>query len=230
MIKNKIFILFLVAFVALSELMLSIDSIATFFLYFVLILFFLFSFSKAGPLNSEGVLASIFLVLPIIRIIQLFLQIDFFWNNLILYLCFLYLAFVCIIKFDIKPGFTNYKGYYIIFSMILGIAFGIFANNVFILTKFTSFIYILPLVVFTEELFFRGVLQNYVESKYGRVIGIIFVSLVYGILSINQGLMQALLLFSFYLIGSIFYTETKNVYVTVGYSLMFHLFYFIIVL
>lgn len=225
---GRLLILFLFAFVTLAELMLYFDSKITFFLYFALIVFFLFSFSKAGALNSEGVFASLFIPIPIIRVISLFLHVSEFWNTLLIYFCFLYLVFVCIFRFKLKI-FSTKKGYYIVYAMIVGIFLGIFSNAILDFTKSENLIYLLPLIVFTEEVYFRGILQKYIEEKYSRVIGIIFVSLLYGVLCLTQGYTIAIAFFIFYLMGSIFYAESKNVFVSMGLSLMFHLFAYVLV-
>jgi membrane protease YdiL (CAAX protease family) len=225
--KEKLLILFFAAFVLLAELMLKIDSRITFLLYFVVIVFFLFALSKTMSLSREGELASIFLIIPIVRVIQLFLNIDFFWNNLILYTCFLYLAIVCVTRFDLKEGFTTYKGHFVIYGLLIGIILGLFSSELLLVEKKGSLLYLLPLIVFAEEIFFRGVLQTFIEEKYGRIIGMVFVSVIYGFLCLNQGNLFALLFFVFYLAGSILYTETRNLFATVGLSLMFHLFFLV---
>jgi membrane protease YdiL (CAAX protease family) len=218
---------FLLALTLLSEMMMNFDVRIAFGLYFSMVLFFLYSFSKAGALNSDGILASIFIVIPMIRIVQIFVYINIFWNIFIVSICFLYLSVFLIRKYKISPGFNNNKSYYLLVALVIGMMFGVFSNYHFSIYKYSYLIYILPFAIFIEDLYFRGLLQNFIDYKYGKVTAVFFVSAFIFILSLGFGVDIAAYFFLVSLISGVLYADTKNIFVPYLFDLMVYLFYYV---
>lgn len=226
---KKSFLFFLVSLILLSEVLASIDVRISFLIYWMMTILFLYIFSHTGELNISGRLASILIIIPMIRIAQIFVNINPFWNTLILYLCFLYLVMFYLLRYEIKPGFTFKRWYLFLFAVVIAGMFGFLANSYLNIEKTYELFYLLPLIAFVEELFFRGMLQNYIDKHYNKTFGIFFVSILYSILSLNQGLPAAVFFFIVSLVSSEFYSRTKNIYISMLFSVVINYFFYIFV-
>ena len=83
--------------------------------------------------NTLGKLAVFLLIIPMVRISEVFLTFDFFWKNLIFY-CFLsFFVLFYIYKFNVNVNYKlNFKkSWLIILALIIGLLFGICGNYLF---------------------------------------------------------------------------------------------------
>ena len=211
----------------LSEIILRINETAGFFLYGFLIAGCLISLAKAESLDNYGKLIIVFMILPIIRIAELFIVFEFFWRIFIVYYILLFLVSFYSIKFKINPGYTKEKLYLLPLVILLGVSLG-FIGNLFGFEKYAGLIFLIPLIAYSEEVLFRGLIQNFIEKSYGIFPSIFFTALLYGIFSLSFGFPAVLFLFFTAGIISFIYYFTKNIFLTIAINLILHLFLFVL--
>lgn len=225
--KKYLLILIGITFL-LSEIMLKLNPSIAFMLYSLLIGGCLIALSNEESLTNHGKLIIIFMILPIVRISELFLNFSFIINSFAVYAILLFLVIFYSVKFKINPGFKSQYLILLPVVIILGIALGSFSNYLFSFTKDVRFIVLLPLIAVSEEILFRGLIQNMIQKEYNQVTSVVFTSLLYGIFGLGFGLPFALFLFACSLIMSLIYSLTKNIYLTITMSLILHLFIIIV--
>jgi len=211
----------------LSEIILRINEIAGFFIYSFLISGCLLSLSRAESLNNHAKLIIVFMILPIIRIAELFVVFEFFWKVLIIYLILFFLVSFYSIRFKINPGWTKKKLWLlplvIVFSAILGYVGNVFFN----FEGYPELLLLIPLIAYADEVLFRGLIQNYAKKSYGAVSSILFTALLYGIFSMSYGFPAVLFIFLMALTISLIYNFTRNIFLTIAMNMVFHVFLFL---
>jgi membrane protease YdiL (CAAX protease family) len=210
----------------LFEIILKVDPTIGFFCYTILITGCLIILENQERLNLPNKLMIIILILPMIRIAELFIPLEYMWKTLIVYISLLFLSFIYSVKFDINPGFKKKGIRLLLFSVIFGFVFGTIGRSM-ANWNYHSLIFIIPLIVFAEEIFFRGMLQNLTQEIYGKKFSIIFPSILYVIFSLNYTVPVIFLFFLVSLASSFIYYYTKNIFLPIGLSLTFHFFMFI---
>jgi membrane protease YdiL (CAAX protease family) len=166
------------------------------------------------------------MILPIVRISELFIEFNFLIRSFIIYYILGFLAVFYSIKFSINPGYTK-KGLVLIpLVIIVGVILGII-SNMFELNKYAELIFLIPIIAFSEELLFRGLIQNIINKEYGFIASIFFSSLLYCIFSLYSFPLLFIVI-AFSLISGIIYHFTKNIYLSIILNLVFHLFILII--
>jgi membrane protease YdiL (CAAX protease family) len=166
------------------------------------------------------------LILPLFRITNLFLTIEFFWKTIVLYNILFFLVLFYCIKFKINPGY-KIKGLVLLpLVIVLGIFLGMFGNILFEFEKYFGILFLIPLIAYTEEVLFRGMIQNLVKENYGVLLSILISSLLYGIFTMSFGVL-AIFMFFIGLILSLIYLLTKNIYLTIVINAIIHLFLFV---
>jgi len=210
----------------LSEILLKIDATFGFFCYIILITGCLISLSRKEELDVYGKLMFVLLILPMMRIAELFINFSYLWRSFIIYYVLLFLVLIYSGRFKINPGYTK-KGLILLpLVIVLGVVLGALGNEVS--EKYSEFILFLPIIVFSEELLFRGMIQNLVKEGYGTKLSIIIPSIVYVIFSLNYNLFTVFFLFIASLVSSIIYHYTKNIFLTITLNLIVHFFIFIL--
>jgi membrane protease YdiL (CAAX protease family) len=212
----------------LSEIILSVKPEFAFITYSVLIGGCLIALSNEETLNNSGKLIIFSMILPILRISELFLNFSFIWNTAIIYLILLFLVTFYSFKFKINPGYNSKFLILIPIVIILGITLGVLGNFLFEFEKLPELILILPILVFSEEVLFRGLIQNFIQKEYSGFTAVVFTSLIYGIFSIGFGFPALWFIFIISLIMSLIYAMTKNIYFTMVFSFIIHLFVFVL--
>jgi len=225
---KKYLLIILGMFLFLSEIILQLSPEFGFICYSVLIGGCLISMASEEELDNHGKLLVVFTILPIIRIAELFVQFEFIWRSFIVYYILAFLVLFYSLKFKINPGYNKNKLYLLPIVILLGLSFGLFVNFAFDLEKYSSFVLLLPVLVFSEEVLFRGLIQNLSEKCYGELASIIFTSVLYVIFSLSHGLPFVLIMLVFSLISCVIYNYSKNIYLTMAFSFVFQFFVLIL--
>ena len=167
------------------------------------------------------------MILPVIRIIELFLEFNFFWRTFTVYYLLLFLTSFYLFKFKINPGYTKDRFSLLPLAMLVAINIGLLGRFIG-LERHLELLILLPIIVYSEEIFFRGLLQNSIKKNYGSTKAVIITSILYGIFSISLGFLGALFMFGISLIIGIFYNNSRNIFLGIVFSLITHIFLYII--
>jgi len=227
-------LIFIISMLFLSEIILNFNKTIGFLLYFALIAIYLLSLSYTRTLTNYGKLTIVLLIIPIVRITGLFIALGFFWKILISYCILLFLAFYYSVRFKLDHGHKKEKLKFVPLAMIIGMVLGLIGDYFFNLTHYTWMIYLIPLIVYSEEILFRGMIQNLIKKEYGFVLCILIPSLLYGLFSfslglgIGLGLLFALFMFFIGVILGLVYHYTKNIFLTVIINIILHYFLFVL--
>jgi len=222
--KNSLFLLSIS--ILLSEIILRLNETAGFFLYSFLILGCLITLSKAKSLNDEAKLLIVFIILPILRIAELFVLFPFFLKINIVYIILFFLVTFYSLKFKINPGFSKRNLWMIPLVIIISIILGIIGNAFISFEKYPGLIFSIPLIAYSEGILFWGLIQNYSEKNHGAIASIMFSSFLYSVFSLSLGFPAVLFIFiSAFFIG-ITYNSTKNIFLVITMNFILHLFLF----
>lgn len=220
------FLLVLVGF-AIVEFLLNSFLTLGFFIYAVFTGVILIMMENEIQHTKEEKVLIFLMILPICRLASIFLNFNFFWNTLIFYLLVIGLTIFYSIKFWYRTRKTPFIGnpfYFLTVLLISGIgwAVGKYAFKV----DFAGIIFLILIIAYAEEIFFRGGLQKLVQEWFGNF-SIIIVAFVYAIFSLSYGLVYVLVAFFAGLILSTSYHFTKNIYLGFVLNIIFHVLVFI---
>ncbi len=206
----------------LSEIILKLKPEFGFIVYSVLIGGCLIALAEHEKLDDYGKLIIIFMILPIVRVSELFIGFNFFVRSFVVYYILGFLVVFYGLKFKIDPGYSKKYLWYIPLVVILGGILGIL-GNVFDFTHYSGWLFLLPIIAFSEEVLFRGLIQNLINKEYGVVYAIIISSIIYCVFSLYSFPML-FVVFAFSLVSGIIYYFSKNIYLSMIFNLVFHLF------
>lgn len=219
--RKYLLVLFGMALV-LSEITIRVNAVAGFFLYCTLITGCLLALSKA-ELDNEGKLMISLTILPIVRIAQLFITFDEAWKAFFVYYMLFFLVVFYSIRFKINPGYTKKWLGLLPIILIIGVLFGLMGYWLFDAVKYYEFIFLIPVLAFSEEVLFRGIIQNLIREEGKTIASIIFPSILYALFGIGFGWFALFLFFASLGIGLI-YHYTKNIFLCITISLIMHSF------
>jgi membrane protease YdiL (CAAX protease family) len=200
----------------LSEIVLKVNPALGFISYSILIGGCLISLAGEEKLGEQGKLMIVLMILPIIRIAELFISFEYFWRSFAVYYILFFLVVFYSLKFKINPGYTK-KNLSLLFAVIpAGIILG-FGGDALLsdIVKYPGFLFLLPVIAFSEEVLFRGMIQNLAEKSYKGFMPILFTSVLYAIFSLGYGIPVALFLLTVSFITGIIYHNTKNIFLTI---------------
>lgn len=225
---EKVIALVFVLFVLLNEIVIGFNSEIGAIMYLVLMSVALFILSKQENLDDTGKMIVIFLVVPLIRIVSLFLDISYIWKLTFGYGILLFLGMYYLYEFNIDIG--NIKEYFWMLPIVIfiGAVVGVFSNIMFANDGNLLLIMILPLIVSSEEIFFRGLMQNSIRKSCSLIYSIIIPAVIYGALSFYLGLGLAVLFFFIGIFSGLLYLFTKNIFLSIAFNLVISTFIFII--
>jgi membrane protease YdiL (CAAX protease family) len=221
---NKILPLLIGISFLLNEILLKVNPTYGFFSYVIIITACLIAISK-DELNGYGKLAVVLLILPMMRIAELFVSFDYIWRSFLIYYVLLFLVLIYSSRFKINVGYTVKKIGFLPLVLVVGGVLGVLAGAFSV--KNAGFLLVLPVIVLAEELLFRGMMQNLVREGYGTKASIILPSLVYAVFSLGYGFPFVGLLFVASLVSSVIYHYSKNIFLSIAFSLSFQFFAFI---
>lgn len=229
----KKYILVVIAlFLLLSEAILSINPVAGFLLYVILITGCLIALSKTQTIDSRGKLVIAFLILPIVRIAELFIPFSFVYRTMIIYFILFFLVFFYSFRFKTDLGHTLRGLKMLPLTILLGIVIGVAGNHLFVIDKYKEFLFFLPIIAFAEEGLFRGLIQNLIWDNYGAKVSIVFTSLLYAIFSLGLdvgiGIWFAVFMFFTNLLICYIYNKQGNIWLTIPINLLMNLLLFVV--
>lgn len=220
---------FLIAMVGLAvvEYLLNTFPQIGFFVYAIFVGIILILMEDEIRHTKEEKVLIFLMILPICRIAGIFLNIDFFWNTLIFYSLLIGTTIYYAIKFSMKFEKTPFIGNPSYFLITLALSGIIWAVSKYLLNWGSAkILFLIPLIVYAEEIYFRGGFQNLINEWFGNF-SILFTAFVYGIFSISHGFTFALIGFAVALVLSTLYHITKNIYLTYALNLIFHALLFV---
>jgi membrane protease YdiL (CAAX protease family) len=209
----------------LIEILLKVNPVYGFLSYAILITACLLAISRLDHRDKYEKLTVVLLILPMLRIAELFINFDYTWRSCIIYYLLAFLVMVYIFKFDLHPGYTKKNLIFLPLAIITGVVLGLLGNN--FNNGYPELLPFLLIIVFSEELLFRGMLQNLVKEVYGSAVSVIAVPLLYTVFSLNYTLPALGIIFLASFASSLFYHYTKNIFVSFALSLSFNFFMFI---
>ena len=213
----KKYILFLlVAGILLAELTFQSDARIGFLLYAFLVGGVLIALSSdyyAGP--STKIIIS-FMILPLLRISEIFLKLSYFSRVLFIYTSLAFLVIFYTYRFEKHVGFTKRYLAWLPVAIIIGIALGVLGNYIFALDRHIELLYLMPLVAFSEEMLFRGLIQKELRENYSHLMSIFVSALLYFIFGLSYGVLIAVFFFAVSIISAIFYDKTQNIYLSIA--------------
>lgn len=214
--------------IVVSEVLLMVNKVAGFLMYSVLFLGSLIIFSKQEKLDNFGKLAVFLLVLPVLRIAQLFVVFDSFWTTAIVYYLMFFLAAFYSFKFKEDPGYSVNGLWLLVLVVPLSLGIG-FVGSVFLdIEPSLGILVMLPLVVFAEELLFRGLIQRTAEHEFGSVIAVIGTSLLYALFGLSFGTSAFVFFLVFSVVAGAVYSFSENLYLTLVLNFIVSLMVFVV--
>jgi len=225
--EGRIIVLVILALV-LTEICLYINKIAGFVLYLLLIALYLLSLSQVKILNNYGKLIIILMIVPIVRVIELFITLEFFWKVVISYGVLLFLAFFYSVRFKLDHGHIKEKLGLFPFAVVVGVVLGFIGDAYFNFDKLFWLIYLIPFISYSEEILFRGMIQNLLEKNYGIVLSILISALLYGVFSLGYGVLFGVFVLLYGIIIGLIYHNSKNIFLAVTINIIIHYFIFVI--
>jgi len=225
---RKYLLILLIFSVFLSEIALSINEIAGFLLYSVLIASVFIAFSRAEEIDNYGKIAVFMLIVPMLRVAEIFIPLSLFWRTVIFYYLLFFLVIFYSFKFRINLSFRRKNLLLLPLVIILAIGLGILGNKLFSLQKTIELLYILPIIAFSEEVLFRGLIQNIIKKEYGWLIAILIPAILYSIFSLSFGIYFGLFIFFVSLIIGLIYNFCRNIFLTIIINMILQIFLFVI--
>jgi len=225
---DKAIALIFVLFVFLNEFVLRLSVGAGVTMYLILMSAGLFLLSREDDINDIGKMIIAFLAVPLVRIAGLFVDIPYIWKILLGGGILLFLGLYYLYKFDIYIGDVSKNLWMIFLVFCVGLLFGILGNIYIGYEHDLALIMVLPFVVFGEEIFFRGVMQNTVEKSCGFTFSLIVPALIYAALSSYLGIGLAIFFFFVSLFSGLLYASTRNVFLSITLNLVVSAFIFVV--
>mgnify|MGYP001589383517 CR=1 FL=1 len=223
---RKYLLVFLTLSLLLSEAILEFSPVIGFLTYGLLITGCLISLSRTESLDNQGKLVISFMILPIVRVAELFIGFAYPLRSIIAYYILFFLVVVYSLKF--KVDFSNWKRglYFLPLTITFGIIIGITGNWLFNFDKYPEILLILPIMAFSEEALFRGLIQNLIKKDHGTFASIFFTAFLYGIFSLSLGIKFAFFMFLANLLLCLIYSKTKNIWMTIPVNFIMNLLLF----
>ncbi len=225
---KKAWLFLLVLVLLLSELVLKINASMGFLLYIGLITGVLLALHKAESLDNNGKLMVILLILPIIRISEVFLDFSYLWRTLIVYYALLFLACFYCFRFRINPGYTRRNLALLPLVILLGIVLGVLGNFLLDFGKNIGVLALIPAIAFSEEILFRGLIQKLIKTEHSAFFSILLTAIIYSIFSLSFGFPAVLFVFIVSLIISLVYNFTENIFLAIAINMLVQAFVFVL--
>ncbi|MCK4649598.1 CPBP family intramembrane metalloprotease [Candidatus Pacearchaeota archaeon] len=225
---EKIVALVFGLFILLNEIVLHLSVDVGTFMYVALMSVALIILSGREVLSDFDRMVVVFLAIPLVRIAGLFVDLSYIWKVFLGHGVLLFLGIYYLYKFDIDIGKVGKHLWLMPVVIFFGAVIGALANVLFASGGNLVFIMLLPLVVFSEEIFFRGLMQNLIERSCGVCYSVIIPAVIYGALSLHLGIWLAVLFFLVGIFSALVYLSTRNIFVSIAFNLTVSIFVFII--
>jgi len=221
--EKKHFVILIIFLIIYSEIFLQFNAVVGFVLYSFLIAMCLLSLSHHKYLNNYSKLIIVLMIVPIVRLTELFLSLDFLWKLVVSYSILLFLSFYYSVRFKLDHGHKKGSLAFMPIAIIFGIAIG-FAGKYFFSFQMPSWIiFFIPVITYSEEILFRGMLQNLMKEGYGASFAVIISTGLYAIFSLSYGIVFAGFIFLAGLFIGIVYNYSKNIFGATLMNFLMHL-------
>ena len=210
----------------LNEIILKYSADIGVLMYLALMSVALLILARGEDLDGVGVMVIALLIVPLVRISELFLDISFIWKVFVGHVILLFMGYYYSVRFGIDLG-ENLKGFFV-FPLVIGIGALLGMLGGVGVEKNLGLLMVLPLVAFSEEIFFRGLMQNLIGKRCGVIYALVFPAVIYGVMSIGLGYWLASLFFIMSFLSGVVYLSTKNVFLSIVLNLVFSVFVFVI--
>lgn len=222
--KNILLTLSLIL-IAISEISLRIDTRISFIFYALILSIILFSLSRKEKEDDFDRLMIVLMILPVLRISELFINFNNFIDIIFSYYILFFLSAFFVIKFKMKIWQLKNIWFFplvIIWSILIGLIGNTFIPN----DKNILIVFLIPIIAFSEEIFFRGLLQNLIKSNYNNILAIVLPSLIYALFALSFGAEIAVFFLIVNLLIGILYFITKNIYLCIFMNMTINLLIF----
>jgi membrane protease YdiL (CAAX protease family) len=225
---KRLIVLGFALFVLLTEIIMGISENVGAVMYLVLMNVVLVIISRRGSLVAVDHMIVIFSIVPLVRIAGLFMDISYIWKMLLGYGVLLFLGMYYLYEFNVNIGKSGRCFWVLPVVVFCGAVAGVLANVGFAGDGVLVLIMLLPLVVFSEEIFFRGLMQNLIKKCCGNFYSILVPAMAYGALSFYLGAWLAVLFFFVGIASGLMYLYTRNIFVSVAFNLAVSVFVFVV--
>lgn len=225
---RKAFFIFLIIAFLFAEIILTFNKLIGVLLYSLLVGLILFDLEEYEHLTHSDKLLVFLAIVPIARISEFFINFNLFWKTAVFYFAISFLIIYYTRNLKINPGYTTSKLWFFPISVIIGVCLGYIGSLYFDFGKHFELIFLLPFIVFSEEILFRGMIQNYTKKSYGSLFAIIFTAILFVIFNLSFGFKFLYFIFAANLIMCLIYDRTDNIWLTIPINLGINLFLFVI--
>lgn len=200
-----VLMLFLVAF---TEIFLAKSPMIGFVLYLGFLTAVCFILSKNENLGKFDKFFILLLIVPLIRVLQLFITLPQPWESIISYSILLILSIYYLVWFRFP---LKLRGNYVILPLVLILGFLLgFIGKIFLSVPANLSILLILLIILSEEIFFRGLLQESSAPIFGISLSIIIPAVFYSLVHISLGIFAFGYFLIFGLISGLIYASTRN--------------------
>lgn len=225
---RKAFFIFLIIAFLFAEIILTFNKLIGVLLYSLLVAVILFDLEEYEHLIHSDKLLVFLAIVPIARIAEFFINFNLFWKTAVFYFAISFLIIYYTRSLKINPGYTTSKLWFFLVSIIIGILLSYMGSLYFDFGKHFELIFLLPFIVFSEEILFRGMIQNYTKKSYGSLFAVIATSVLFAIFSLSFGFKFLYFIFAANLIMCLIYDKTENIWLTIPINLFINLFLFVL--
>jgi|SRR3989344_2446354 len=198
---------------------LEANATAGLILYFIYLIFVCGFFMKKESLNDFDKLVVVISVVPLIKMLQIFIDLPSMWKIIVSYIIFLGLTIYYLLEFKVDLKLRE-NLLTLPLAILIGAIFGVVSY--FVAPDFSVYpLYLLLLVVVTEELFFRGLFQNIGKKIIGNLLSILIPAIFFGLTHYSFGNLAIIYFFFAGLISGIIYSSTRNILASILFSLTF---------
>jgi membrane protease YdiL (CAAX protease family) len=227
---RKTFFIFLITAFLFAEIILTFNKVLGVLLYALLIGLALADLEEYEHLTSSDKLLILLIIAPIARISEFFINFNLFWRTAVFYFTITFLVLYYTKNLKINPGYKTESLWFFPISLIIGVYFSYIGSLYFNFGRNFDLLFLIPFIVFSEEILFRGMIQNYTKKSYGSLFAIITTSILYVIFSLSFGFGFSYFIFAANLLMCLIYDRTENILLTIPINLCMNLFLFVAVL
>ena len=230
-IKNyflHLFLLIIILIIVGLEVVLKINLFIGAVAYGFLIALIILLLSKADFSKTYPRLIILFMIVPIVRLAVLFLDISFFQKIIITYIFLYFLVASYYSRLKIKLEYSKKHLKFLVLSIPLGIILGYTATHFLSFEKNLWFLALLPIIAYSEEFLFRGMIQKHLKEVYSPQTAILLTSVLYAVFSLSYGINAVLLFLIISLLTGLIYDQTDNIILPISLNMMVHLFLLVV--
>ena len=217
---NKWLIVAMALVFLLSEIALQINPVWGFLFHVILLSGLLLGISFER--EDEYKLLLFLMILPIVRVAGVLVDVPDFWRVMLSYYLLVFLALFYSFSFKLNVGFNSKKIGFMPIVLIIGFVLGYVCEKITGLKLESTLILVASVISFSEELFFRGLIQKNLR-EYGMIFCIFISALLYGIFSLGLGWKFALMAFALGVLSSVTYEITDNLFLSILMNFSFQM-------